>query len=58
MRTFLIAGCGNTKRPNARHYQASDICFSLKDAQSQVVRERRKRDGLIDIRINYGTCVR
>lgn len=52
MRTFLIAGYGTTPKGLTLGINKQVISASLKDAQSQVVREAQ-RDGLIDIRINY-----
>ncbi|EMF1947758.1 TPA: hypothetical protein ACKRJT_003160 [Proteus mirabilis] len=52
MRTFLIAGYGTTLKGLTLSINKQVISASLKDAQSQVVREAQ-RDGLIDIRINY-----
>ncbi|WP_368883484.1 hypothetical protein [Proteus mirabilis] len=52
MRTFLIAGYGTTLKGLTLGINKQVISASLKDAQSQVVREAQG-DGLIDIRINY-----
>ncbi|MBI6344390.1 hypothetical protein JEP35_02835 [Proteus mirabilis] len=52
MRAFLIAGYGTTLKGLTLSINKQVISASLKDAQSQVVREAQ-RDGLIDIRINY-----
>ncbi|HBC5016399.1 hypothetical protein JEP25_05160 [Proteus mirabilis] len=52
MRTFLIADYGTTLKGLTLGINKQVISASLKDAQSQVVREAQ-RDGLIDIRINY-----
>ena len=57
MRTFLIAGYGTTLKGLTLGINKQVISSSLKDAQSQVVREAQ-RDGLIDIRINYAREVK
>ncbi|MDF7404984.1 hypothetical protein [Proteus mirabilis] len=57
MRTFLITGYGTTLKGLTLGINKQVISASLKDAQSQVVREAQ-RDGLIDIRINYAREVK